>query len=80
MSMTAQPRKRGLLTLHRIPAVKLLGVILLEVAIPLRPMLRKLTGSPPKHHRTSMLILPPAPTPDAPAPTAGETSNHSVAC
>jgi hypothetical protein len=77
MSMTAQPRKRGLLTLHRIPAVKLLGVILLEVAIPVRPMVRKLTGPPAKPHRTSVWILPPAPGTAAPMT---ELPDRSVAC
>lgn len=39
------PRSRGLHTLHRIPAVKLLGIVIFDVVIPVRPIVRSVTGS-----------------------------------
>jgi len=57
-----QPCKRGLRTLHRIPAVKLLGVIVLDVLLPVRSSVRWVTGVPSKAlskaPRTSMWIVP----------------------
>ena len=58
-----QPCKRGLRTLHRIPAVKLLGVIVLEVLLPVRSTVRWVTAAPSqalsKAPRTSMWIVAP---------------------
>ena len=65
----SQPCKRGLRTLHRIPAVKLLGVIVLDVLVPVRSTVRRVTGAPSKAlskaPRTRMWIVPPVgPVPD----------------
>jgi len=53
-----QPCKRGLRTLHRIPAVKLLGVVVLDVLLPVRSTVRWVTGAPSRAPRTSMWIVP----------------------
>jgi hypothetical protein len=60
VSADAQLRARGLGTLHRIPALRLLAVLVLDVAIPVRPVLRRLTGPPPKPRHASMWIVPAA--------------------
>ena len=59
-----EPCKRGLRTLHRIPAVKLLGVIVFDIVVPVRSTLRRMSGPPLKPARTSMWIVPRAASSD----------------
>ena len=71
----SQPCKRGLRTLHRIPAVKLLGVIVLDVLVPVRSTVRRVTGTPSNASRTSMWIVPPV----GPAVPEGDPQDHLAA-